>query len=178
MAVDFVRGSFLLDVALVHDDDPRGHGHRFGLVVGDVDCRSLQLVHEADDLAPHLDPELGVQVRQGLVHEIEGAFFHDGPPEGDALHLAAAQLPRVAVEVGPKGKEAGGFEDLLLYLLFLCPFYPQRKADVVVDVELGVEGIVLEDHGEVPLAGREVIGELPVDIEFPFGHVLEAGDHS
>ena len=40
-----------------------------------------------------------------------------------------------------------------------------------------VEGVVLEDHGHVAVAGRQIVDEFAVESDRPRSHVLEAGDH-
>ena len=52
--VELERRADLLDDAVVHDDDPVGHGHGFDLVVGDVDGGGLQPLVQLLDLGAHL----------------------------------------------------------------------------------------------------------------------------
>ena len=42
----------------------------------------------------------------------------------------------------------------------------------------GIEGIVLEDHGDVPVLGRKVIDHFIIDIDVAGGDVLQAGHHA
>ena len=53
----------------VHHRDPRRHGHRLDLVVGDVDDGLPELVVQLLDLEPHLGAQLGVEVGQRLVEQ-------------------------------------------------------------------------------------------------------------
>ena len=73
------------------------HRHGLDLVVGDVDRRDAELALERGDLCAHLDAQLGVEVRQRLVHEEHLRLAHDGPAHGHALPLAAGELLRLAV---------------------------------------------------------------------------------
>ena len=43
---------------------------------------------------------------------------------------------------------------------------------------MGIEGIVLEDHGDVPILGRNAVDHLAADGDLPFGDLLQAGDHA
>ena len=52
----------LLQNALVHDCDATTHGHRFDLIVGDVDKGRPQLVVQLRQFRPRLHPQLGIQV--------------------------------------------------------------------------------------------------------------------
>ena len=59
----------LLELAHRHDRHPGGHGHGLDLVVGDVDDGGADPLVELDELDAGLGPELGVEVRQRLVHQ-------------------------------------------------------------------------------------------------------------
>ena len=74
---------------------------RLLLVVGHVDRRAAELLVDAPDLGAHLEPELGVEVGQRLVHQHERRLDHDGARDGDALLLAARELPRQLVARAP-----------------------------------------------------------------------------
>ena len=63
VVVEVGGGIDLLDDAVLHDDDVGPHGHGFRLVMGDVDEGDAQFPMQFGDLAPHLDPELRVEVR-------------------------------------------------------------------------------------------------------------------
>ena len=43
---------------------------------------------------------------------------------------------------------------------------------------MGVEGVVLENHGNVAVLGRDVVHELAVDDELAAGDLLQTGDHA
>ena len=96
--VQRLRGVDLLEHALAHDGDPVAHRHRLGLVVGDVDRRDAEVVLDAGDLGPHLHAQLGVEVRQRLVHQERLRVAHDGPAHRDPLALAAGQRLGLAGE--------------------------------------------------------------------------------
>ena len=98
VAVELHRRADLLDVTLVQHHDLVGHGHRLDLVVGDVDHRRADLAVQVGELQPHLRPERGVEVRQGLVEQEDLGVAHDRPPDGDPLALAAGQRLGLAVE--------------------------------------------------------------------------------
>ena len=71
-----------------HDRDPVPHRHRLGLVVRDIDRRHPEVPLDARDLGAHLDAELGVEVRERLVHEERLRVADDRAAHGDALSLA------------------------------------------------------------------------------------------
>jgi hypothetical protein len=41
-----------------------------------------------------------------------------------------------------------------------------------------VEGVILEDHGDVAVLGGDVVDALVADVDVAFGDFLEAGDHA
>src|SRR5690606_11706193 len=54
----------------------------------------------------------------------------------------------------------------------------QAEGDVVGHAHVGKEGVRLENRVHRPLVGRPEPHLLPVDLERPFGGVLETGDHA
>ena len=69
LVVELLRRADLLQPAVAHDRDAVAHRHRLGLVVGDVQRRRPELLVQARDVRAHLDAQLGVEVRQRLVHQ-------------------------------------------------------------------------------------------------------------
>ena len=60
MVEDLLRRGDLLDNAVLHDHDTVAEGHGFGLVVSNIDERTLDLVAQLDELGTHLVTKLGV----------------------------------------------------------------------------------------------------------------------
>jgi len=96
---------------------------------------------------------LGVQIPRGLVGEDDGRVVDQGPGHGHPLLLATGELARPAVHELHKTKPLGG-------LVGLAPAFgqghlldPQRVGDVVGDVHVREQGVVLEDHRDIPFAG-------------------------
>ena len=98
MMIELERPADLFDVALVEHHDLVGHGHRFHLVVRDVDHRGLQFAVKAGQLSPHLYSQLGVEVGERLVEQKHLGLAHDGAADRHALTLAAGQRPRLALQ--------------------------------------------------------------------------------
>ena len=96
--VDVLGRADLLEHALVDDRDAVAHRHRLDLVVGDVDDRRLEPALQLDELGAGLHPQLGVEVRQRLVHQERLRPPHDRPGERDPLALPARELRGLAVE--------------------------------------------------------------------------------
>ena len=102
--VDVGRRPELLDAAAVHHHDAIGERHRLDLVVGDVDGRRPDLVMQMLDLRARRNAQLGVEVRQRLVHQEDRGLAHDRARQRDALALAARQLARTADAAGRRAR--------------------------------------------------------------------------
>ena len=175
--VEILRGCALLQHARFHHRDPVAHGHRLHLVVGDVDGGHPQLVLQQRDLGAHLDPELGVEVGEWLIHQENLGLAHDRSPHGDALPLAPGQVLWLAVQVRCQRQTVRGRLDPLLDVGFGLSHHPQREAHVVAHRHVRVEGVVLEDHRDIALLRGQAVDHPVPDIEPPAGDLLKACGH-
>ena len=89
----------LLDDPAAHDRHAVAERHRLGLIVGDIDHRGAQLLLDPRHLGPHLHAQLGVQVRQRLVHQKRLRIAHDRAPHRHPLTLTARQVGRLALQM-------------------------------------------------------------------------------
>ena len=99
-------------------------------------------------------------------------------PEGHPLPLATRERLRLPVEETLDGENPCGLvypaRDLRLVQLAEL----EGEAHVLPHVHVRIEGVVLEDHGYVPLARRKVVDDLIPYKDFAAADVLEAGDHT
>ena len=109
--VELLRRRDLLQLALAHDGDAVAHRHRLDLVVRDVDRRHSELALDLLDVGAHLDAELGVEVRQRLVHQERLRLAHDRAAHRDALPLAARERPRLPLQERLEVEDAGRLLD-------------------------------------------------------------------
>ena len=177
MVEDLLGGAGLLDDAVLHDDDAVAQGHGLHLVVGDVDEGGVDLLPELDDLRAHLVAELGVQVGEGLIHQKDLGVPDDGPADGDALPLAAGEGLGPPVQVLGDVQDLRGLPHLAVDLLLGGLLQLQGEGHVLIDGHVGVEGVVLEDHGDVPVLGGHVVHHLAVDGQLAAADLLQARDH-
>ena len=173
----FLRRADLLDEAVLHDDDAVAQGHGLGLVMGDIDKRGVDALPQLDDLGPHLIAELGVQIGQRLIHQEHGGVTDDGTADGHTLALAAGQSLGLTVQILGDVQNLRRLTyppvDLVLgYLLQL-----QGEGHVPVYRHMGIQGVALEHHGDVPVLGLHVVHQLAVDVQLTAGDVLQTGDH-
>ena len=66
--------------------------------MGDVHRRDTQALLQRGDLGTGGDAQLGVEVRQRLIHEEHLGLTHDGATHGDTLALTTGEGLRLAVE--------------------------------------------------------------------------------
>src|SRR5450759_611253 len=176
--VHVARGADLLQDTVLEDRDAVTHGQGLGLVVRDVDGRDAEAALERRDLRAGLDTELGVEVRQRLVHEEHLGRTHDRAAHRDALTLATREGLRLAVQVLGEVEDLGGVLDARADLGLRGAGDLEREAHVVSDGHVRVQRVVLEDHRDVAVLGLHV-GDLAVADQDAAGvDVLEAREHA
>jgi hypothetical protein len=99
-AVEVEGRRHLLDAPRAQQGHATAEGHGLSLIVRDVERGRAQLLLESLELAPGLHAELGVEVRERLVHQADRGRAHDRARERDPLLLPAGELGRPAVEQG------------------------------------------------------------------------------
>ena len=92
LLVDFLRRGDLLHDAVLHHDDAVGQRQGLVLVVRDVDRRPVELAVDAAYFGARLDAQLGIEVRQRLVHQDQRGLDDDRAGDRHALLLAAGEL--------------------------------------------------------------------------------------
>jgi hypothetical protein len=174
--VDAARNVDLQQMAALEHRDPVRDGERLFLVVGDVDRRDAQLALQQPDLLAHLDPELGVEIGQGLVHQQQFGLDDDRAGEADALLLAAGELRRETLRERAETHAVERRGDLARDLILADAARPQPVGDVVEDRHMRKDGVVLEHHAEVATMRRLGIDRAAADAHRPGILMQEAGD--
>ncbi len=130
------------------------------------------------DFRPHLDAQLGVEVRKRFVEQKDLRIAHDRPPHCDTLPLPAGQLPRVARKIRGDMEDIGGPFNARLNFVFwrIAQFEPETH--VLFDGFVRVKRVILEDHRNVAVSGRQVVDHSRADLDLSLGDRLETGDHS
>ncbi len=62
--------------------------------MGHVDHGGTQVLMKAFELRTHLDPQLGIQIRERLIHQKSSGISHQRTPQGNSLLLASGQFTR------------------------------------------------------------------------------------
>ncbi len=119
---------------------------------------------EALEFGAHLHAQLGIEVGERLVHQKGARIAHQRPAERHALLLAARQLARPALEQVHDVEHLGGVHYLLFDLGARQLPHLQRKGEVLEHCLVGIERVVLEHHGDVPILGIEIVDHAVADI--------------
>ncbi len=157
-----LRGVDLLEPPVSDHGDSLPQGHRLDLVVRDVHRRHSEPLVQPRERRAHRDPELGVEIREGLVHEEGNRLAHERAADRDALTLTAGEGGRLAVEElrEPERLRSVRNPPRPLLLRDLPPLQPELE--VLVDGHMRVQRVVLEHHRDVAVLRRGV-----ADIDAP-----------
>jgi hypothetical protein len=183
--------------AVLHDHQAVAEGHGLLLVVGHVEHRRAGALVQGAQLAAHLDAQLGVEVGERLVEQEHLGVAHQGATHGDSLALAAGEFLGLALQEVVDAQGLGGLFDLggdrgglfaaLLAVVArgqgleraaVLPPALQAEGQVSAHGHVRVERVVLEHHGDVPVAGGDLVHHPVADGQGALGDLLEPGDHA
>jgi PIN domain nuclease of toxin-antitoxin system len=146
--------------------------------VRDVNSGRAKHALQMYDFTPHADPQLRIQVAQRFIHQIETRVTDNSSPQRHPLPFTAGKLAWPAVEQVSDAQYLGCFANAAIDLIFGSLLQPQRVADVIKDFVVGVEGLILEDHGDIPVAGRDPIDQLAINENLARRDSLQSADHA
>ena len=95
--VDLERCVVLLEDTVVDEADLRREGHRFHLIMGDIDEGRAGLQVETLQLVAHLETKLRIEVTERLIHEEHLWLRCEGTGDGNTLLLTAGKLCRITI---------------------------------------------------------------------------------
>src|SRR6185436_15586254 len=99
---------------------------------------------ELFDLGANLRAELGVEVRERLVHQEAVGLADERAPHRDALALPTRELLRQTIEEGRQPERFRDPRQAGTTLVALHATHAQRKLEVLTRRHVGVERVVLE----------------------------------
>jgi len=146
--------------------------------VGDVDRRDAEIALQPRDLGAHLHAQLRVQVGERLVHEEGARLADDRPAHGHPLALAAGKRARLLAQDVHQAQGARRLLHPAVDLLLGEAAHLEREGHVVVGRHVRVEGVVLEDHGDVAILRGQIVDHPAADADRARGHRLQPGDHA
>src|SRR5207245_873280 len=167
-----------LEHAVTHERDAVRHGERLELIMRHEDRGDPDLLLEALDLAAHLVPQPGVEIRERLVQQKDVRPLHERARERDALLLATGELRGSAIEQCVDLDERGGLAHAPL-ALFLAHGTAklEREADVLGDRHVRVQRVALEDHADPAFLWEEVIDTPVAEEDLSARRTVDASDH-
>ena len=143
-----------------------------------MDDGGAELAVQLHQLEAHIGAEPGIEIGERLVEQEGGGLAHQGPAEGHPLALPARQRRRLAAEEGGDAQHGGHFAHPLLDLGLGELVHLEAEGEVLADGHMGVEGIALEDDGDVAVPRRQLIDPLTADPDLAAADALEPGDHA
>ena len=165
--VEYLLGcADLLDESVLHDNDTVAQGHGLGLVTD-----------EAADVRGHEEPCLIVQSRERLIQQQKFGRNYGSHQKGQSLPLTAGKCFRLTVQILGDIQRFGGFLHTAVNLCRAHFTELQGEGHVLIHRHMGIEGVGLEDHGDIPVLGFHVVHELPVDVQLAAGNLLQARYH-
>ncbi len=154
---------------------PQDHG--LGLVMRNIDHRGVDLPVQLLQLDAHLGPELGIQVAQRLIEKKDFWPADDGPPDGHPLPLPPRQGLGLAIQLSFDLQQGSGLHDPRPDLAPGIMPQLQPESHILEYRHMRVQGIVLKDHGDIPVAGPEIIDGLAVDTDGSLPDLFQPRDH-
>ncbi len=101
----------------------------------------------------HLSSQFGIEGAEGLVEEQNLGFADDRPGQGDTLALTAGHLGGLPIDEGFQGCHLDHAFDPFLDFRSRHPLHAKTKGDILVDRQVGKEGVVLKDLIHIPAVG-------------------------
>jgi hypothetical protein len=130
------------------------------------------------ELGSGFNSQLGIQVGEWLVKQEDVRFSHDCTSNRHPLALAAGQLPGFSLEKWFYTEQPGGFFDTPVDVLYRHLGHFEAKGHIIEDGHVGVEGIVLEDHGDIAVLWSYVVDDAIPDPDTTFCRLIKACKHA
>ena len=146
--------------------------------MGDIDEGRAHTLMHVDELHTHLGTELGVQIGKRFVHHKHARFFDHGTGECHTLTLATGEVRGLPFEIIREAYDLADFLDTTFALFFRDFFVCQTKFNVFFHGHGRIERIVLEHHGDITLARRNVVHTFSVNQNISRRHSLKTCDHT
>ncbi len=176
VSVHLLRRADLRDPAVLHDGDPIRERERLLLIVRDEHRGDREAPQQQRQLQLRLIPQIAVERAERLVQQQDIRVDDDGACHGDALALAAAQLRGIARLEAGQLEQVDGLGHALAPLRLRDAPCLQPVGDIVRHRHVGKQRVVLKDHCDVPLVGRNVVDDLSTQDDVAEIGLLEPRD--
>ena len=178
MVVEVHGGGHLLDGAVVHHGDALAEGEGLGLVVGDVEHGGAEAGVEAGDFGAHWRRVWASRLERGSSSRSRVGRRTRARPRATRWRWPPERA------AGRRSRQGVSSRSCAASRTRLVDFRPgempdlQAEGEVVIDRHVGVEGVVLEDHGDVAVLRGQVVDDLAGEGDGARGGLLQAGDEA
>lgn len=178
MVIQFEGFRILPDFAALHQNDllPEGHGLR--LVVGDVNQRGAGTGMQTLKFPAKGEPGGGIKVGKRLIEKEDCGLSQQGASQCNPLLLATREFLREPVEPWSEFKPGGHGCDPSLDFTMGNLAGLEAEGEIVTNAHVGVEGCLLEHHGDTPFMGRSAAHGASVDPDLPCIRLLKPGNQT
>jgi hypothetical protein len=144
----------------------------------DVERGRGQFILESLQLTSHMQPQLSIQIGEGLIHQENSRLTDNGSCQGNSLPLASRQLFWPSLQKRENPKQVCNLLDSTGD--FSARHFANFKgvSDVLFDRHVWIERIALENHGHVPVLGRHLVNACVPNKNVTAGGFFEACQHS
>ncbi len=163
---------------IVHHHDPRRQGHGLDLIVRHHHHRGRQAAAELRQFATGAQAQRRIETRQRFVHQQQVGLLDQRPPQRHALLLAAGEFGRALVEEGFDGEDSGDIGNAGGDFIGGDAHIAQAESQIFTDRHMGIEGVILEHHGDATVAGRFVVDGAAIQPDFAAIDRFQSGDQA
>src|SRR2546426_11104469 len=146
--------------------------------MGYVNHRRLEAIVQSLELHPHLNSELGIEIRKGFIEKENPWVTNNSAPYRHALPLTSGELSRFSLEKVLNSQYLGCLSNSLFDLSSRKLPHFETKGHILKYSLMWIQGIILKDHGDVAVSGRQLIHQTLADEDFSRRDLFESSDHS
>ena len=162
----------------------------------DMNHRGTQLPMQSPQFGTHLATQLGIQIRQRFIQQEDARIANDRTAKGHTLSLSTREFAWMTTQEILETEHIGRSSDSIVDVLLLgSPVLPvhtgedrtqaagvsapaqEAEGEVLLDVHVWIQGIVLEDHRDVAILGRQRVHLPVVDVDITRRDRFKPRDH-
>ena len=146
--------------------------------MGYIDSRRSDTAVNFCDFCPHGHAQFGIQVRQGLIHEENFGITDNRSPHSYPLALTTRQVGWFTIQQLFQPKDFRRFLNSFVNISLVILAKLESECHIVINSHVRIKGIILENHGDIPIFRSNVIDKILINIELPFCDILKSCNHS
>src|SRR6185437_5700766 len=141
--------------------------------MGNVDHGAAEFLMEPLDFSPHVISKLGIKIAERFIEQKEQRVAHDRASDRDALALTARKLTWKSLEKLHNTEHVGGTLYTFIDFGRCNPPRPKAECYVLIDIEIGIERIILEHHCDIAVAWSRPSNVSSADFNGAGAHFLK-----